>query len=242
MSAAASVHRRGGLNRDVSVAATAWQHVRWRATSALYRSSEYPLLRFRPRCTGHNDASSCLSSQSGRLAKAALSSAHPTAARMHLESPCPCGTSDPSPGREHHYWDCPVAQAVIESFETALAPCPGFQMSHLWVPCAPHGVHGGVWQLVCLAAVAAMDAGRKRLYAISLTPHAYPPDLTAACGRYAAAKFWRLLADFTASSPSIPRCWQRWGPVPADHPLPYFDPVEQRLAVSRPAVPPGTPR
>jgi hypothetical protein len=103
-------------------------------------------------------------------------------------------------------------------------------------------VHGGVWQLVCLAAVAAMDAGRKRLYAISLTPHAYPPDLTAACGRYATAKFWGLLADFTASSPSTPRCWQRWGPVPADHPLLYFDPIEQRLAVSRPAVPPSTPR
>ena len=127
---------------------------------------------------------------------------------MHLESPCPCGTSDPSPGpgREHHYWDCPVAQAVIESIETALAPRPGFQMSHLWVPCAPHGVHGGVWQLVCLAAVAAMDAGRKRLYADSLPPTHTPLTLTAACGRYAAAKFWGFIADFTASSPSTPRC------------------------------------
>ena len=41
---------------------------------------------------------------------------------------------------------------------------------------------------------------------------------------------------------TLPHSWQRWGPVPTDHPLLYFDPVEQRLAVSRPAVPPGTPR
>ena len=34
--------------------------------------------------------------------------------------------ADPSPGREHHYWDCPVAQAVIESIETALTPRPAF--------------------------------------------------------------------------------------------------------------------
>ena len=77
-----------------------------------------------------------------------------TTLEQRLQAQQPCRRGSPPPLPAHHRQPRP------------LAPRPGFQMSHLWVPCAPHGVRGGVWQLVCLAAVAAMDAGRKRLYAM----------------------------------------------------------------------------
>ena len=106
-----------------------------------------------------------------RLAYDAL----PTAARLHVNEPCPCGAAVPRPGRQHHFWDCPVARAVVGQLEAARAvaaapappPAPP-TLADVWLARPPNGVHAGVWGVVCLAAVEAMDHGRRRLTGLRL--------------------------------------------------------------------------
>ena len=95
----------------------------------------------------------------------------PTAARMPgVQRACLCGAC--MPGYDHHYWHCPVAQAVVQSIVENLptAWCtrtPGssaLSMQHIWLMQPPHGgrsVLTCVWRVVCLAAFNAMDVGRR---------------------------------------------------------------------------------
>lgn len=138
----------------------------------------------------------------------------PTAARMHQPEaePCNCGTR--MPDRAHHFWDCPVAQAVRGEIERGLARLegvPALARHHLWLcrpPCA--ALHSGVWMVVCLAALHAMNRGRKVLVAWRLAvdlggqqaagarqraPPPLPQRIPVAC-RVAVAGFWDMLADF----------------------------------------------
>ncbi len=94
----------------------------------------------------------------------------PTAARLHRDGPCPCGAAQQRPDRRHHFWECPVARGVVSQLEAARAvaaapaPPPGpLALADVWLARAPHGVHAGVWGIVCLAAVEAMAHGMRRL-------------------------------------------------------------------------------
>ena len=103
--------------------------------------------------------------------------AFPTAARMHLPDPCICGGAPAD--RQHHFWDCPVARSVVGAISAALhgqpaataaaaaggAP-PALPQRSIWLAAPPPAVHEGVWSVVCLAAVEAMDHGRRRMYAM----------------------------------------------------------------------------
>ena len=93
-----------------------------------------------------------------------------TAERLHKPAQqCLCRAV--GPGRRHHFWDCPVAQAVVQSMEAqfvghqALQPGEPLTPRHVLLMRPPATLagtlHGGVWQVVCLAAVSAMDVGRK---------------------------------------------------------------------------------
>lgn len=95
----------------------------------------------------------------------------PTAARMHhSDSKCLCGSV--CPGIQHHYWSCPIAQQVVEVVAAQLPPawctqspgvCP-LKQHHLWLmqpPAGPKHLHRMAWLVVCLAAINAMDTGRK---------------------------------------------------------------------------------
>ena len=170
---------------------------------------------------------------------------------------CPCGGlpegSAPAATMRHVFWECPVASAVVEAVHvacascpsqvggSAAAPCPPLECRAVWLMQAPgwSRVHRGVWQLVCLAALEAMDLGRRKLVAMhcaSLPVHdaqglrqvtlheawglpaprgaAVPPVQRA--GRWAVAKFWSLLSDFA----SLRRLPAGWGTVPlGDHPF-----------------------
>lgn len=98
-----------------------------------------------------------------------------TSARLHLSQPCGvCGCApglhEPGVGRRHHFWDCPVAQAVVAALQQQLpsAWChEPLQPHHVLFMHRPAGVspattvHKHVWRVVCLAAVCAMDEGRK---------------------------------------------------------------------------------
>jgi hypothetical protein len=95
----------------------------------------------------------------------------PTAARMpSLQHACLCGAG--LPGCDHHYWSCPIAQAVVQTIVDNLpaAWChrtpstPHLTMQHVWLMQPPRGtkrVLTCVWRVVCLAAFCAMDVGRR---------------------------------------------------------------------------------
>ena len=94
-----------------------------------------------------------------------------TAARLHNpHDMCLCGS--PQPGRQHHFWQCPVALAVVQTILDNMpsAWCtrsvnrPALLMKHIWLMQPPPGtrrLHPGMWRVVCLAALHAMDVGRK---------------------------------------------------------------------------------
>ncbi|KAL4859077.1 Retrovirus-related Pol polyprotein from type-2 retrotransposable element R2DM [Chlorella vulgaris] len=145
----------------------------------------------------------------------------PTASRLHMDQPCQCGGAPAD--RRHYFWTCPVARGVVDSIAGELTarqllPAP-LAAAHIWLAAAPAGVHGGVWDVVSLAAVAAMDHGRRRMYAMSLAPPPLPP-LVPVCLRSARARFWTLLTDFVALR-CAPASWQAH--LPPGHPFIYFD-------------------
>ena len=100
----------------------------------------------------------------------------PLASRMPpTPRPCQCGSHDPHPGRLHHYWTCPAAVAVADAVSTALGGVP-LTRSNLWLARPPPGIHRGVWDVTCLASLAAMDGGRRMMVARSMAaPPRHPP-------------------------------------------------------------------
>jgi hypothetical protein len=100
----------------------------------------------------------------------------PTAARMHQARPCGVcqqqpvlAAAEPLIGRLHHFWECPVAQAVVAAVQRQLPPAwcsEPLTAHHVLCMHPPAGgagttLHAGVWRVVCLAAVCAMDVGRR---------------------------------------------------------------------------------
>ena len=96
--------------------------------------------------------------------------ASPTSLRLHApEQTCVCGQV--CPGRYHHFHGCPVA-AEIAGVIAAHLPhrwctrSPGAApvgLHNIWFMRPPSGaskIHAGVWRVVCLAAICAMDVGR----------------------------------------------------------------------------------
>jgi hypothetical protein len=80
-------------------------------------------------------------------------------------------------GRRHHFWDCPVAQSVSEMLKQQLVGgwcCGALCPHHVLFMELPRGVstactlHKGVWRVVCLAALNAMDLGRRAACQISV--------------------------------------------------------------------------
>jgi hypothetical protein len=155
----------------------------------------------------------------------------PTPARLHAQGrPCQCqgGQGEAAlPGREHCFWDCPVAGAVREQLQRALPPgAPPLTREQLWLARGPAGVLRGVWLVVVLAAVWAMDKGRMALTRWRLAarggdppPAALlpPAEQVTAAGRIAAAAFWEHLQDYVAGG-EWADCWGE-GSVAAPHPF-----------------------
>jgi hypothetical protein len=104
----------------------------------------------------------------------------PTSHRMHqLHDACMCGAA--CPGQVHHFWVCPVAVAVIDSLLSALpatwctraAGRPPLAVRHVWLmqrPPGPKRLRQGVWAVVCLAALNAMDVGRRHADKLRIPP------------------------------------------------------------------------
>ena len=84
----------------------------------------------------------------------------------------------------------------------------------------PPGVHAGVWTVVTLAAHAAMEAGRRRLYTLVHEREASPgAALAAQVSSYATQHLQLTLAE--ACRAPLPTAWRRAAPV--GHPFMGWD-------------------
>jgi hypothetical protein len=139
--------------------------------------------------------------------------AFPTAARMHgsaVQGCAACGAPNPDFG--HHFWLCPVALAVRQELEgqlraagpPMLAADSSISCAALWMGVKPHpGLLCIVWDMVCLAAVHAMNVGRCTAWAVSHAENgAALPYLVVEriASRAAIVAMWDVLADFAATA------------------------------------------
>ena len=155
----------------------------------------------------------------------------PVAARMGPSGqPCPCG--ERKPDRKHHFWECSVAKSVIDLISHQLGVNAQPTPSSVWLGSPPPGGHAGVWDVVCLAAIVAMDSGRRRMAKQSPSCRCNAQarsTLVQSAARQAAVRFWDLLQDFCALS-MAPKAWQI--SVLRGHPFMHWEPAESRWLLS----------
>jgi hypothetical protein len=138
----------------------------------------------------------------------------PTKQRLHVAgSSCACGAE--CPGREHCFWECPVAAAVAQAVRGQLPPLVSLRREHVWLGREPACdlIAGGIWDVVAVAAIGAMAKGRALLVKWELGPappaaEAGPPAdrRVAIAASDAVLAFWAGLQDF-ASLQHWPRGW-----------------------------------
>jgi len=99
----------------------------------------------------------------------------PTSVRLgQRQRRCPCGTMPQAPaGRPHVFWSCPVAVAIREHILAALGHpphgLPHLLREHIWLFRPPQpGINQLFWDVICLAALGAMEYGRRVLLSLSL--------------------------------------------------------------------------
>ena len=144
---------------------------------------------------------------------------------------CPC-TAQPgaiTSSRQHTFWECPVAMAVRHQITSCLGMPNLLQQQHVWLLQALPGIDHKVWTVVCLAALDAMEYGRKFLWAQHLHPlhqvthiaaqpyalvHADVLPLVQQIANAAAARFWHNIQDYVHTCPPGPLLTLR-----TDHPF-----------------------
>lgn len=148
---------------------------------------------------------------------------------------CLCGAQ--APGRQHHFWDCPAAQAIVHELESCLGAGQHLARPHLWLGWVPEGAPTCSWPVVCLSAVRAMWTARGMLMLPERrgglgggTPE---QQMQRVKGR-AVAAFWSYLLDFTRLG-KVPQSWRRrLGP---SSPFLHFTSPAGRLCTNRPQQP-----
>jgi hypothetical protein len=92
-----------------------------------------------------------------------------------------------------------VRDTVQRGAETAGHPLPGsLKLSNFWLAIPPGDLHQGVWDVVALAAVAAMDKGRCVMWQLRLTGAETGKNLGRLGAQRAQRHFWELLHDFAS--------------------------------------------
>jgi hypothetical protein len=114
-------------------------------------------------------------------------------------------------------------------------PAGELQRHHIWLGIPPQGIHQGVWDVVCLAALNAMDAARRtmirsQLSTISVT---LPTRQLARVGaRAAVVAYWKLLANFVGVG-ALPAAWEHQLLAKPDHPFLTWCEAERGLRLHR---------
>lgn len=148
-----------------------------------------------------------------------------------LTGPCACGggaltaehirSGNSTPLRQHTFWLCPVARDVVRQLQRGLGNQPLAQWN-LWLLQPPRDVRPAVWRVVALAALEAMEMGRRSLWR-KWVKAGRPLEaeeraaVVQAAGQRAAASFWLSLHDFARGG----RCLDShgWASVGPDHPF-----------------------
>jgi hypothetical protein len=125
---------------------------------------------------------------------------------------CPCGTRMSTGDRAHHFWDCGVARALWFTISDN-ADELNFDKHHLWLVEPPRGIVQPVWDVVCMAAIAALESGRRCLYA-ARCDEGISSNVLNRIKVQTVADFWARLHSFAALG-TKPR---NWGAVPSNHP------------------------
>jgi len=130
---------------------------------------------------------------------------------------CGCGcysadTPECTP-RQHHFWRCSVAQAVVDQVSSRAGV--RVTRAHVWLLECPEGFQQCVWDVIALAAVSAMEVGRRYLLATGHAVGVAPAELSEQALRRAVPDFWGRLAGFAQLG--VPR--QGWDSVGPRHPI-----------------------
>jgi hypothetical protein len=129
---------------------------------------------------------------------------------LQAEQRLPSGTQ---PGaRLHHFWTCPVAAAVATAVGTAAGVLA--TRDSLWLAICPPHLCTQVWDVVSLAALGAMEHGRRYMAAGGMV-HGSVATLRLRAEAAAVAAFWGSLSGFVA----LGKAPRSWGDVPPNHPL-----------------------
>ena len=102
--------------------------------------------------------------------------------------------------RRHVFWNCAGAEAIRTAIQDELACCgmpATLPPRHLWLMLRPNrAIHHDLWRVVCLAAFAGMETGRRAAYAIGeKLPYDVAARIVCAC---AIGHFRAMLADYAA--------------------------------------------
>jgi hypothetical protein len=122
--------------------------------------------------------------------------------------------------RRHLFWDCFVARTLREELVAALAgpgAAPGsvIDRPHLWLVLPPPGLHPCVWDVVALAALAAIEKGRQHMYRGGASPAPLRRAQLVGIGAEVVADFWARVASFAALG-LVP---DGWSLVSSAHPF-----------------------
>lgn len=144
---------------------------------------------------------------------------------------CVCGET--CPGRGHHYWDCPVLNALKDTITAQLnGEYSGvtLQRKHIWLGIKPsNAIQECVWTTVSLAALNAMNTARTliRRKLAGSSAHMQSTQLVQQATNAAITKFWSLLANFVGLN-HTQSCWKR---VQVGHPFLHWH--ENKLRVNK---------
>jgi hypothetical protein len=109
---------------------------------------------------------------------------------------CVCGQAV-TVDRAHVFWDCCVAQAVLTELRRVVPGLDVLMREHVWLMRRPmQSLHEGVWRVVCLSAVSAMDCGHRLLHVLHGRDDVPPQQACRRAGLRAVACFWESLQDF----------------------------------------------
>lgn len=116
----------------------------------------------------------------------------PSSARMHSACVCACGFL--SPGRDHHFWECEIAQSLVQTMSSPFTPGE-ISKASLWLVREPQGCIPLVWKHVCICAIAAMEKARKQMWVRMENRSVASAATVASLKLFLVAKFWELLAE-----------------------------------------------
>jgi hypothetical protein len=132
-----------------------------------------------------------------------------------------CGLDMSGGDRVHHFWDCVMALSLREHLGLLLGAPVGalgsaFSRAELWLVRPPLGVAPPVWDVVCLAALSALDVACQRAV-MSRKATGVPLSSGARAALQAAtvSAFWGRLQSFA----SLGVVRRNWDVVPTQHPF-----------------------